>query len=175
MAIRLRTRLSMFAVALISLALVACGTTSGPAEGLSPTDTTEVAADVSSPSAASVASTDWRCPLTVANQSMPPGEATSNVAYHGNGVLWTRLPSGATVQPDGALCMKLHWWGRASGSRLDIAARRLDGPVPALNTAASSGYNGGFQAMEIFFPSGGCWEVTGSVGKASLTYVVRVP
>ena len=175
MTIRLNSRVFLFAGALVSAALLGCGNTSEPVDGPASPGPAEVAAVASSPSTNSVASTKWRCPLTVANQSIPPGEATSNVAFHGDGVLWARLPSGATVQPDGALRMKLHWWGRATGSKLDVAARRLDGPKPALETAASSEYNGGFQAMEIFFPSGGCWEVTGSVGKASLTYVVRVP
>jgi hypothetical protein len=38
-----------------------------------------------------------------------------------------------------------------------------------------SGYgDSGFQATGIIFPTEGCWEVTGRVGEASLTFVTLV-
>jgi hypothetical protein len=37
-----------------------------------------------------------------------------------------------------------------------------------------SGYSGSFQATRLVFPTPGCWEVTGRVGEASLTFVVVV-
>jgi hypothetical protein len=32
----------------------------------------------------------------------------------------------------------------------------------------------GPQSSELFFPSEGCWEITGKVGNAELTFVMRV-
>ena len=53
--------------------------------------------------------------------------------------------------------------------------RRLDGDAPALEASIPDGYgNTGFQATGLSFPTPGCWEVTGRVGEASLTFVTWV-
>jgi len=57
---------------------------------------------------------------------------------------------------------------RIEGSRLDASAPPLVGHVP-------DGYgDSGFQSSGITFPTEGCWQVTGRVGEASLTFVVLV-
>jgi hypothetical protein len=43
----------------------------------------------------------------------------------------------------------------------------------ALN-AAGQLVSPGFHATALIFPTAGCWEVTGRVGDASLTFVVEV-
>jgi hypothetical protein len=54
------------------------------------------------------------------------------------------------------------------GERLDAAAPPLAADVPA-------GYGAeGFQPTGLTFPTTGCWQVVGSVGDASLEFVVRV-
>jgi hypothetical protein len=59
--------------------------------------------------------------------------------------------------------------------KLRIEGRRLDGPAPPLTADVPDGYgDAGFQASGIDFPTEGCWEVTGRVGSASLTFVTLV-
>lgn len=62
---------------------------------------------------------------------------------------------------------------------MTIEGRRLDAPAPPLWAEIPEGYrNIGFQPSGIVFPTEGCWEVTGKVGDASLTFVtlvVKVP
>lgn len=77
------------------------------------------------------------------------------------------------VTPEGWLGMKFGWQ-RAVRGQLTVEGRRLDGPAPALR--AESGESGGdiFRATFLIFTTPGCWEVTGRVGDASLTFVTRV-
>lgn len=120
------------------------------------------------------------CPVTVPNGSTPPGERSSSY-HHGNGALWTSLwPNGNVLirqdllDPDGALRMKLPWW-RGTWGRLAIDGRRLDAPAPPLIADVPDGYGQtGFQASGLIFPTDGCWEITGRVDGASLTFVMRV-
>jgi hypothetical protein len=126
------------------------------------------------------------CPVTIPNGSTPPREQPSP-DYHGNGGLWTALwPEGTVVfvpggpgeiRPDGSLGMKWPWWleSTAAGTPLTIEGRRLDAPAPPLRAEIHSAYEGSmFQASGLSFPSEGCWEVTGTAGGASLTFVTFV-
>lgn len=141
-------------------------------------------------------STPASCPVTVANGNTPPGERPTP-GRHGNGELWTSLwPDGTVlirpedVQPDGSMAMKWPWWRGVPG-QLFIEGRRLDAPAPPLRAEAPGGRRldipvtpsagtrssdgaEGFQATALVFPTEGCWEVTGWVGDANLTFVVRV-
>jgi hypothetical protein len=67
--------------------------------------------------------------------------------------------------------MKFGWWRGVSG-QLSIQGRRLDGPAPPLRAEVPDGYGDtGFQASGVIFPTEGCWEITGQVGAARLTFV----
>ncbi len=122
------------------------------------------------------------CPVTLANGQVPPGEARTS-GLHGNGALWTSLwPEGVVVfrpggpgfvLPDGALQMKFPWWRGVAGP-LTIEGRRLDAPAPPLGARIPCCYGAAFQATGLIFSTPGCWEVTGRVGEASLTFVVAV-
>jgi hypothetical protein len=58
---------------------------------------------------------------------------------------------------------------------LKITGRRLDAPGPPLVASVPDGYGtAGFQASGVFFPTVGCWEITGSVGGSTLTFVTFV-
>lgn len=117
------------------------------------------------------------CPITHPNGSVPPG-STFGAEFHGNGKIWVGLwPSNVVVQepePDGSIGAKFGWWRGASG-QLRIEGRRLDATAPPLRAEVPEGYgDSGFQASGIVFPTEGCWEVTGRVADASLTFVTLV-
>ncbi len=118
------------------------------------------------------------CPVTRPNGRIPPGETPSPGSYYlGNGALWTDLyPSPIRLRPDdmredGVIEMKFPWWRGITG-RLRIEGRRLDAIAPPLSAWIPGGYGRrGFQSTAIIFPTAGCWQVTGSVEGASLTFV----
>ena len=118
------------------------------------------------------------CPVTRPNGRVPPGETPSSGSrYLGNGALWTDLyptpirPRPDDVRKDGAIEMKVAWW-RGIAGRLRIEGRRLDATAPPLSAWIPGGYGRkGFQSTAITFPTAGCWQVTGSVGNKSLTFV----
>ncbi|HEY6359000.1 MAG TPA: hypothetical protein VIX35_12180 [Vicinamibacterales bacterium] len=75
---------------------------------------------------------------------------------------------------DGSLGMKFGWTRRASG-KLKIEGRRLDAPAPPLRAEiGSDNQDSGFVATSLVFSTPGCWEVTGRVGDASVTFVTMV-
>lgn len=84
-------------------------------------------------------------------------------------------PGGAGfVTRDGSLGMKFGWTRGVRG-RLQIEGHRLDGPASPLRAHIPDGYGDfGFQATSLIFATPGCWEVTGRVGEASVTFVTMV-
>jgi hypothetical protein len=66
-------------------------------------------------------------------------------------------------------------WERGVRGQLTIEGRRLDASAPPLRADIPRGYGDiGFQSTAIIFPTPGCWEVTGQVGSATLTFVTKV-
>jgi hypothetical protein len=133
-------------------------------------------------------------PLTIADaESCPvttPGKAPAEIgdrlfgsAYaFGNSDLWVGGlgPDGVIaadsrfVESDGSIGWKYGWWRIVSG-RLMITGQRLDAAAPPLRASVPDGYGPeGFQASGVYFPTEGCWEVTGTVGSSELTFVVFV-
>jgi len=120
------------------------------------------------------------CTVTQPNGQRPPEESAGG-NYYGNAALVTILyPAGVVqtspdlVQADGSIARKFPWWRLVEG-QLGITGRRLDGAAPPAHGEVPDGYgSSGFQASGIVFPSPGCWEITGTVGSASLTFVTWV-
>jgi len=80
---------------------------------------------------------------------------------------------GAPSRPALSIDAKFGWWRKVRG-RLEIEGR-VDAPAPPLRAHIPDGYGDrGFQATGLIFPTTGCWEVTGRVGNASLTFVTLV-
>jgi hypothetical protein len=78
------------------------------------------------------------------------------------------------VEADGSISMKFGWWRDIPG-KLAITGRRLDASAPAAGSVVPDGYGAsGFQASGVIFPTEGCWEITGTVGAASVTFVTFV-
>jgi hypothetical protein len=130
---------------------------------------------------------DRACPVTRPRRWRPPAGVAVDALFgadvaHGNGKLWVGgleddgvLKGGRGPEPDGSVGVKLGWWREVEG-RLRISGRRLDGPAPPLRADVPEGYDDrGFQASGVYFPTEGCWEVTGRVGSTSLTFVVWRP
>jgi len=118
-----------------------------------------------------------RCPITHPNGSLPPG-STFGSEFHGNGSLWVGVWNANVVvwkpDADGSVTAKFGWWRGVPG-KLRIEGRRLDGAAPPLVGHVPDGYgDSGFQSSGITFPTAGCWQVTGRVGDASLTFVTLV-
>jgi hypothetical protein len=145
-------------------------------------DTTQAAASSTQRVAGQPAAASPTCPITLPNRSVPPeGTDWGPEDSYGNGKLWTLfwpynvvVADRGYVEDDGSIGMKWPWWRGVSG-RLKIEGRRLDKPAPRLHADISSAYGvSGFQPSGIYFPSEGCWEVTGRVGEASLTFVTLI-
>jgi len=124
------------------------------------------------------------CTVTLPNGSSPPGVGSDH-QWYGNDKLRVGLywPNGTVVfRPggpgfvlrNGSLAMKFGWWRGVNG-KLSINGKRLDAPAPPLQAWIPEGYSdSGFEATEIIFPTPGCWQVTGTVGQSSLSFVTRV-
>lgn len=128
------------------------------------------------------------CPVTLPTSGAPPNvPAPPEPMHYGNGALWTVLrPQGLVVfapggpgfvLPDGSLGMKGPWIPGVPGT-LAVEGRRLDGPAPPARAAKiveAIDQNGvRFFPTYLIFPTPGCWQVTGRVGAASLTFVTLV-
>jgi hypothetical protein len=128
------------------------------------------------------------CPVTLPNGSKPGRYGVAAGFNHGNGSLWVALwprgvlragllPDGsswAEIRPDGSINAKLGWWRGVEG-KLVITGRRLDASAASLKADVPEGYGpSGFQATGVIFPTDGCWEITGKVGSADLTFVTLV-
>jgi hypothetical protein len=173
MATRTGTRTLALAAA---LAVVVVGCSRQPQATPTPMPTSQPVAAPTGPK---------RCPVTIANGNGPPGEYPSP-DYHGNGALWTALPpggidKGGTPEPDGSTSQKYPWWTVGTTGELTIQGRRVDAPAPPLRARWGSGVpetpfatvpGGRFWASGIYFPTKGCWQITGRVGPTSLTFVV---
>jgi len=131
-------------------------------------------------SAHPLARADAVCETTVPNGSTPPGERPAPY-FHGVGKLWTTLPPEgqlgdgfAFIDDDGSIRAKRPWF-RGDPGRVVVSGTRLDAAAPALVARVFDGYGEtGFQPSAIYFPTRGCWRVTGALGDERLTFVVEV-
>jgi hypothetical protein len=157
------------------VALAACDAGSGP-------EAERATTRVSPPPAPTLES----CPVTIPNESGPPGEQ-SDEEFHREGLMWVALwPDGIVradpsfVEPNGSIWMKFPWWAHGVGGRLRIEGRRLDGPGRPVRARVNAGWprvnaNGNrFWSSAVVFSTEGCWEVTGQLETVSLTFVVLV-
>jgi hypothetical protein len=78
---------------------------------------------------------------------------------------------------------KYPWWTVGTTGEFTIQGRRLDASAPPLHAQINSGVpqnrfaevpGARFWASGISFPTRGCWQVTGRVGRTTLAFVVFV-
>jgi hypothetical protein len=139
-----------------------------------------------SPSSSPLALADAAtCPSTKPSELAAGGEErpfSSSAMAFGNSHLWV-VPLQAdgvihadsrSIEPDGSIAAKLGWW-RITPGTLAIIGRRLDASAPPLRASIPEGYgSSGFQASGVWFPTEGCWEITGTVGGQTLSFVTFV-
>jgi hypothetical protein len=136
--------------------------------------------------AQSIEGVDAPCSVTTPNGTPATGQRASRGInrIHGVEALSVTLTADSTsvfrpggpgaVLPDGALRIKYPMYQGMPG-RIGIQGRRLDAPAAPLRAEIPAGYGSvGLQPVSLIFPTPGCWEVTSSIGDASLTFVVRV-
>ncbi|MBO0813012.1 MAG: hypothetical protein J2P23_13335, partial [Microlunatus sp.] len=102
--------------------------------------------------------------------------------WYGNSALWVGVPPDgvlpAQLDPDspGDWTTKVPWW-RVRHGAMTVSAVRLDGPTgnfrATVGTVAEYG-EFGLDTSELVWPSLGCWQVTATVARHSLTIVMRV-
>jgi hypothetical protein len=124
------------------------------------------------------------CKFSRANGNGPPGVPSTGLV--GNGRLATSAygvidATPRTLQADGSVSEKFWWWGaRVPKQPLRIGGQRLDGAAPPLRARVNEGGVDGvppgtrFWSAGITFPTAGCWQVVGRVGKVRLALVVKV-
>ena len=186
-----RNRIAATTTLAAALAVTLLGCTGTPAS----TSPASASPASTSPSPASPATTaaprpvtlaDARnCPVTIGHpvpSSKPWREGLFGwQSAYGNGSLWVGAlwPHGVViitpdnVDPDGRLGMKFGWYRLTSGF-LTITGRRLDALAPPASGTASGYGLTGFNASGVIFPTEGCWQVTGRVGRVTLTFVTFV-
>jgi hypothetical protein len=129
------------------------------------------------------------CPVTKPNGIQAPNaEYDAGPSSHGNeklsagpfgippaGTITFRPGGPGFITRGGSLGMKFGWLTAVSGP-FTVTGRRLDAPAPAMwaDNATGQVVAPGFHATALVFPTPGCWEVTGRVGDASLTFAVSV-
>lgn len=188
-----RHLLALFVAAVL---LAACTSASAPPSGVTtpalpsanlPTDLPLLLPSPASLTKSAIVS----CPVSLPNVSKSPAEhyiSTIDGYQNNDGTLFTVLwPGGKVifsprgpglVYPDGSLGMKWPWYRTIPGEVI-IDGRRLDAPAPPMPTVIlrgkPDGYGEtGFHPSGLIFPSEGCWEITGRVSNASLTFVTLV-
>lgn len=136
------------------------------------------------PAASANQSAAAECRVTTPNGVVATGGEANPTSYGVAALSTFGLPAGGVVMfrpggpgfvtSDGSLGIKFPWQRGIRGP-LVISGRRLDAAAPPLRAEVSSGYGPqGFQASYVIFPTTGCWEVTGRVADAQLTFVVDV-
>lgn len=113
------------------------------------------------------------CPVTFLQGGTYGNEALQAVLPEGGKFVFR--PGGAGfVDRDGAPGIKFAW-DRLIAGALSVGGRRLDGEAGPARAYMSDGYGDiGFQPIYLVFPTPGCWEITGRIGEAKLTFVLLV-
>ena len=113
------------------------------------------------------------CPATDPRGEMYGNDALQTVLWPEGKIVFEPGGPGFVLR-DGSLSMK--WgWNRLRSGKLKIEGRRLDDDAPPLRSAIPDGYGDtGIQSSALIFPTPGCWEVTGRIADASLTFVTLV-
>jgi hypothetical protein len=135
-----------------------------------------------SPELRIVAPQSETCPVTPPSGSRPVGARPPAAGWdlQGNGTLWVLLPLSRTLATNELGGYKMFWIGQQGISpftRLIVQYRLLEsGSAPVAAQTGSGtfmGYDGPSWASRMSFQPG-CWQITGRLLDASLSFVVQV-
>lgn len=131
-----------------------------------------------SPTLRVTASADDDCAMTKPNGNTPvAGARWSGFRWHGNGELWAYVRSDGVVVANSLGGYKMLWVASQGVSGpLRIQYRLLDPPSQPVTarTGRLTGYDRPNATMSQMAFSPGCWQITGRLRDASLSFVVRV-
>jgi hypothetical protein len=65
-------------------------------------------------------------------------------------------------------------WSKPAGATITATGVRLDGEASPMIPYFPDGYSGTFQASGLYFPTGGCWEVSAEANGSALTFITYV-
>jgi hypothetical protein len=130
--------------------------------------------------------TPLACPVTLPPEGPNGPQMLRGASVNGH-ILWVSLfgrdgtvlfrkGGPGFILPNGSLQMKF-LWAKGGGLRgaLTVHGKRLDAPAPALSADIDNEYvNQDYQPSYLIFPTAGCWQVTGEVADARVTFVTRV-
>jgi hypothetical protein len=181
----MRRRLTATAALAAAMTTALLGCTGGPAKTATPAKTTTSTAPAAGTASPVTMAGARHCPVTI-GRPVPSSKPWREQLFgwgsaYGNASLWVGglWPRGVVivtpddVDQDGRLSMKFGWYRLTSGF-LTITGGRLDAPAPAASGLASGYGLTGFNASGVIFPTEGCWQVTGRVGRVALTFVTFV-
>ena len=133
------------------------------------------------------------CPITSPSSPrfvppVPPApqsvSALAGEFRYGTPALWTALRLDGTWNglpyQDGAYTQKVFWWSRDYDwkSPLSVTGTRIDGSAPPLRSSpATNAFAediGSSILVGVEIPAAGCWEITGHLRGATLSFVVLV-
>jgi hypothetical protein len=172
---------------LASLVLTLTGCAGGKTEESRPA-TSKLAVGADRSESASIPKAARSCPVTFPNRAVRPDFTAAGFNYGSTRLrvhlYWPHgrltagiLPGGgamAIINADRSISAKLGWWRGVPG-KLVISGRRLDASAPPLRADVPDGYSSkGFQPTRLTFSTVGCWHVVGEVGRARLSFVVKV-
>ena len=122
------------------------------------------------------------CPVTFQPGLLdepPMGWGSYETAYGGEHLRVTLKPGGAFVAPDslmneqGEIWDKFLFWGSGEADTpLTVTGHRLDAEAPLLRADSNAGSGG--LAVGLYFPTTGCWEITGARGDDTVTFILLV-
>ncbi len=106
-------------------------------------------------------------------------QPASNQFLYGSDALVVALPNDGTLHPSdpsrGLAGGVKFAWDRIAHGQLVNATKRLDAVSVAQAAEVPAGYGDtGFQPSGLNFPSPGCWQVSGTLGAKTVTFVVTV-
>jgi hypothetical protein len=171
-----------------ALLLVSCGRAPGQAPAAP-----DAAIAASAPSLPEGAPASCRITRPPDPPFVPPApystlEGSVGDFWYGTPALWTALRRDGTWElpyNDGAYGQKVFWWRQGYDWRgepqppLTVTGRRIDGSAgPLVASSATNAFAkdiGSAMLVGVRIPAAGCWQVTGRIEGADLSFVVWVP
>lgn len=120
------------------------------------------------------------CPVTAPVTATPPDDPNADPFGSGpwfinaDETIWAHWGLGWQA---GKAAQNKVLWIRPVQTELVLSGQRLAlgrDEAPPMEASIPCCYNTGFQVTGLYFPTGGCWEVTATAGESQLQFVVEI-